>query len=209
MASQILVFHPAMIERIRGTLPPETNVDTDMFVETLTDQVGCIHPHTIVPWRENIIFADERGVFMTDGSTVRNLTELGGMGDFWRQAYGHRIAGNISVCCGTFLDYLIVTDPLPGRRGRRPVHARLRPRHPLLVPLPQLRRHLLHPLRVRDRGALLRRLRQSHKLMKASPMFQDPVSVANPGARLRRRRRRPRLHAGSRPAGSGSRGRRE
>ena len=93
MASQILVFHPAMIERIRGTTPPETDVDDDMFVETLTDQVGCVHPQTILPWRENIIFADERGVFMTDGSTVRNLTELGGMGDFWRQAYGSRIAG--------------------------------------------------------------------------------------------------------------------
>lgn len=108
MAGQILVFHPAAIERIRGSIPPALDVDTDMFVEPLTEQVGCTLPHTIVPWRENIIFADERGIFLTDGSTVRNLAELGGVGDFWRIAYGNRIANN-AVSAGTFLDYLIVT----------------------------------------------------------------------------------------------------
>ena len=108
MAGQIMVYHAAAIERIRGGVPPATNVDPDMFTETLTEQVGCIQPHTIVPWRENIIFADERGVFLTDGSTVRNLTELGGIGDFWRVAYGYRNAAN-GVCAGTFLDYLLVT----------------------------------------------------------------------------------------------------
>ena len=109
MAGQMLVFHPAAIERVRGTVPPGVDVDDDMYVETLTDQVGCVQPQTIVPWRENIIFADERGVFITDGSTVRNLIELGGMGDFWRQAYGNRILGQPSVSCGTFLDFLLVT----------------------------------------------------------------------------------------------------
>jgi hypothetical protein len=108
MAGQILVFHPAAIERIRGTVPPGVDVDDDMYTETLTDQVGCVQPQTIVPWRENIIFADERGVFLTDGSTLRNLTELGGMGDFWREAYGYRIPNQPSVSCGTFLDYLLV-----------------------------------------------------------------------------------------------------
>jgi len=67
--------------------------------------------HTITPWRENIIFADERGVFLTDGSTVRNLTELGGMGDFWRVTYGtkHQLATVGAVSAGIFLDYLCVT----------------------------------------------------------------------------------------------------
>jgi len=109
MAGQILIYHPAAIERLRGSVPPEADVDTDMFTEPLTEQVGCLVAHTITPWRENIIFADERGVFLTDGSTVRNLTELGGMGDFWRVAYGNRIIGPGSVSCGTFLDYLLVT----------------------------------------------------------------------------------------------------
>jgi hypothetical protein len=109
MAGQILVFHPAAIERIRGSVPPGTGIDPDMQADTLTEQVGCIHPHTIVPWRENIIFADERGVFLTDGSTVRNLTELGGMGDFWRVVYGNRIPTPGSVSSGIFLDYLVVT----------------------------------------------------------------------------------------------------
>lgn len=109
MPSQLLVFHPAAIERVRGTVPPGVDVDDDMYVETLTDQVGCILPHTIIPWRENLIFADERGVFITDGSTVRNLSELGGIGDLWRTIYGNRVLNAPSVSCGTFLDYLMVT----------------------------------------------------------------------------------------------------
>jgi hypothetical protein len=109
MAGQILVFHPAAVERIRGSIPPGTNIEVDdMFTETLTEQVGCTLPHTIVPWRENIIFADERGVFLTDGSTVRNLAELGGIGDFWRLAYGNRITDQ-GVSAGIFLDYLLIT----------------------------------------------------------------------------------------------------
>jgi hypothetical protein len=112
MAGQVLVFHPGSIERLRGKVPPGYGVDVnavDMFMDTLTEQVGCTQPHTIVPWRENIIFADERGIFLTDGSAVKNLTELGGIGDFWRVAYGARINAPGSVSCGTFLDYLIVT----------------------------------------------------------------------------------------------------
>jgi len=109
MASQILVYHAAAMERVRGSIPPGTNIEVDdMFPEPMTEQVGCILPHTIVPWRENFIFADERGVFLTDGSTVRNLAELGGIGDLWRVIYGNRNALN-GVCAGTFLDYLLVT----------------------------------------------------------------------------------------------------
>jgi len=108
MAGQILVFHPSSIERIRGSVPPGTGIDPDMQADTLTEQVGCTQPHTIVPWRENILFADERGVFLTDGSTVRNLTELGGIGDFWRVAYGYKLPDQ-GVSAGTFLDYLVVT----------------------------------------------------------------------------------------------------
>jgi hypothetical protein len=112
MPGQTLVFHPAMIERIRGSIPPGQDLDSDMYVDTLTDQVGCTEPQTIVSWRENIIFADERGIFITDGATVKNLVEIGGMGDFWRIAYGNRVAGS-SVSCGIFLDYLLVTVITP------------------------------------------------------------------------------------------------
>jgi len=109
MPSQILAFHSASIERIRGSIPPGHLIEIDdMFPEPMTEQVGCILPHTAIPWRENLIFADERGVFLTDGSTVRNLAELGGIGDFWRVIYGNRVSVN-SVCAGTFLDYLLVT----------------------------------------------------------------------------------------------------
>jgi hypothetical protein len=108
MQGQILVFHTAMVERIRGNIAPATNVNGNMFVDTLSDQVGCTLPGTIVPWRENVIFADERGVYLTDGTSVKSLTEQGGVSDFWREAYRYRFQG-ASINCSVYLDYLLIS----------------------------------------------------------------------------------------------------
>lgn len=108
MPGQILVFHPSMVERIHGSIPPGADLQSDMYVDTLTDQVGCTEPQTIVSWRENIIWADERGVFLTEGATVRNIIEQGHMGDIWRSVYGNKVSG-ASVSCGVFFDYLCVS----------------------------------------------------------------------------------------------------
>jgi len=107
--AKLLVFHPGRVSRISGQIPPGNLVDTDMYVDTLTDQVGCTVPHTIVPWNENVCFADERGIYLTDGASVRNLTEQGGISDFWRDIYASRDQANPSVCSGVYFDYLIVS----------------------------------------------------------------------------------------------------
>ena len=108
MQGQILIFHTSMIERLRGTIAPATNVDGNLSLDTLSDQVGCTIPSTIVPWRENVIFADERGVYLTDGTSIKSLTEQGGVSDFWREAYRYRAAGP-SINCSVYLDYLLVS----------------------------------------------------------------------------------------------------
>jgi hypothetical protein len=107
--SKLLVFHPGRISRVSGQIPPGNLVDTDMYVDTLTDQVGCTAPHTIVPWNENVCFVDERGIYLTDGASVRNLTEQGGISDFWRDIYAARDQVNPAVCSGVYFDYLIVS----------------------------------------------------------------------------------------------------
>ena len=108
MPGKLLIFHPSRISRLIGQLAPETDVDSDMYVDTLTDQVGCTIPQTIVYWNENVCFADERGIYMTDGASVRNLTEQGGIGDFWRDIFAAR-APFPSVSAGIYFDYLIVS----------------------------------------------------------------------------------------------------
>ena len=108
LAGKLLVFHPSRISRVQGQLAPEALVDSDMYVDTLTDQVGCTIPQTIAYWNENACFADERGVYMTDGASVRNLTEQGGIGDFWRDIFAARAAAP-SISAGIYFDYLVLS----------------------------------------------------------------------------------------------------
>jgi len=108
MGGKLLVFHAARTSRIQGQIPPGALLDSDMYVDQLTDQVGCTIPQTICYWNENVVFADERGVYLTDGASVRNLTEQGGMGDFWRDIYATRDAVP-SVSASIYFDYLIIS----------------------------------------------------------------------------------------------------
>ena len=108
MAAQILVFHSKSIERIRGGIPPETNVDSDMSTDMFSDQMGCTDPASVCNWQENVLFANARGVHLTDGATIRSLTDQGSIGDFWRWVYSRKRTGT-QVVCGVFLDFLIVT----------------------------------------------------------------------------------------------------
>lgn len=108
MGAQILCFHTKSIEKIRGSIPPGANLDTDMFIEMFSDQMGCQDPASICNWQENVIFANPRGVHLTDGATIRSLTDQGSIGDFWRAIYSRKASGT-NVTAGVFLDFLFVT----------------------------------------------------------------------------------------------------
>ena len=106
MGSQILVFHNGSIEKIRGGIPPGTNIDSDMYLDPFTEQMGCSDPSSIVGWQENVIWAASRGIYLSDGSTIRSLTEQGGIADFWRTLYrasgaGRRSSARSSSTCSS------------------------------------------------------------------------------------------------------------
>ena len=114
MRSVILVFHKGSVERIRGNTPPRTPptgaTDTatylgDMFLEPLFDRNGCQDPKTIAYWNDNVIFADEHGVQMTDGAVIKNLCSAGGILTYYRQMF----AGKTAMAGGVFLDFYILT----------------------------------------------------------------------------------------------------
>jgi len=108
MRSQLLVFHPSSVQRLRGG--PLTNTaagidDSGMIFENLFERVGTAFPRTICMWNDQCIFLDEHGVNITDGATLRSLTSMGGISYFWRMAYD----GVAHVSASTFLDYYIVS----------------------------------------------------------------------------------------------------
>ena len=139
MGAQILVFHDGSIEKLRGSIPPGTDRrHDDMWLDPFTEQMGCNDPASIVGWQENVIWAAPRGVYLSDGSTIRSLTEQGGIGDLWRTLYANKRPGT-QVVAAVFLDLLFVsvltdwTADTPHRPA--PLHARLRPERALLVSL--------------------------------------------------------------------------
>ena len=101
----ILVFHAASIERLRGSRPPAGTNQGDMVLEPLFQQLGTTEPKTIAYWQENVLFADEHGVHITDGAVVRNLVQQGSISSYWRNLYNHKQTISASV----FLDFYIVS----------------------------------------------------------------------------------------------------
>lgn len=89
--NQIICLHAGSVERIRGTTPPDSTLSDptgDMILEPLFDRAGCFDARSIALWNENVIFADERGVHITDGAIVRNMAAQGGIESLWRYVFG-------------------------------------------------------------------------------------------------------------------------
>ena len=108
MGAQVLLFHNGSIEKLRGAIPPTSSVNTDMYLDPFTEQVGCSDPASVVGWQENVIWAAPRGVYLSDGATMRSLTTQGGIGELWRTLYKAKRPGT-QVVCGVFLDLLFVS----------------------------------------------------------------------------------------------------
>lgn len=78
----ILVFEDGMTERLRGDIPPGV-VGSDMVREQAF-QIGCSDPASIATTDDFIIFANSAGVYLTDGSSVVDLTRLVGISHHWK-----------------------------------------------------------------------------------------------------------------------------
>lgn len=110
MANVCIVFHDGMTSRIKGgNVPPDglltAREGMDTTSDVLSDQFGCVDPASVVPWQENLIWACSHGVMLTDGSTIRCLSDQGGIGQVWRYLYALKRSGT-QVSCGIYLNKL-------------------------------------------------------------------------------------------------------
>lgn len=92
----ILIFHHDSTERLRGTTPPP---GSDMVLEPFFND-GCIDPYTVAYWNQRVIWASSRGIYLTDGVSVVDLTADAQMKSYWTSlmasyATTWRIAGGI------------------------------------------------------------------------------------------------------------------
>lgn len=80
LKSMVLVFHADATERIRGSIPPP---GTDFILESFLS-VGCLDPFSVAQWNDRVVFANAKGVYMTDGAGWADLTARAGMSTYYQ-----------------------------------------------------------------------------------------------------------------------------
>jgi hypothetical protein len=109
LRGSVLCFHRGSMERLRGTTPPDSTLSNqtgDMVLEPFPERIGCISPRVVTYWRENVIWCDERGVYMTDGSVTTNLASTGGVSRAWKKLWEY----NPTILSGTMYgDFYVIS----------------------------------------------------------------------------------------------------
>lgn len=81
LRNMIIVFGEGACERILFDVAPGV-VGSDISIQPLF-QVGCAQPNSICLYNDSVIFANQNGVYQTDGNALKDLTEAGGMKRYW------------------------------------------------------------------------------------------------------------------------------
>lgn len=98
----IMVFHQATTGLITGTTPPSATTIGDLTFRDPAFDVGCLGPQTIAKYNDTVIWADQRGIYQSDGNTIKDLTFAGGMSSYWRNIAPSKqqnvVSGTHSYC---------------------------------------------------------------------------------------------------------------
>lgn len=102
----LIAFHADFVERLRGGVPPGADRDDDLWMEPLVGLGGCTQPHSVCYWNDNILFCDGRGAYISDGTTIRDLTAQGGISRTWRRQQYTR---NVRIAGGVYADFWVLS----------------------------------------------------------------------------------------------------
>lgn len=83
LANALLIFSQGHTERIIGTSPPP---GTDMQ-RTVIGGIGCTDARSIVVQEGNVLFANPRGVYLTNGAGFASLTTEGAIESYWQSLF--------------------------------------------------------------------------------------------------------------------------
>ncbi len=80
LSNAILIFSSGHTERIIGSTPPP---GSDMDRAPI-GSIGCSDARSIQVWNNNAIFANQMGVYLTNGAGFLSLTREGGIETYWQ-----------------------------------------------------------------------------------------------------------------------------
>jgi len=87
---------------------PAPNEEGDLILDFLFARAGCYDSRALAYWQENVIFADARGIHITDGAVVRNMVVQAGAANLWYEAFD-RGGPPLSIAGAVYQDYYICT----------------------------------------------------------------------------------------------------
>ena len=110
LQNALLVFSSGHTERLVGSTPPP---NSDMDLQPVGD-IGCLDARSIAVWNGNCIFANGRGIYMTNGTEFVNLTggQHGndGITNYWQKALmPNYTAGSTVLAGGVFRDFYFLS----------------------------------------------------------------------------------------------------
>jgi hypothetical protein len=104
LPNALLILEDQGLERIRGDVPPGTAA-FNMELEPVASDVGCHSADAFAVYNDKCYFADEDGVYETDGAQVRDLTKEGGLSNFYRTQFAS-VGASGRVALGVWRGFL-------------------------------------------------------------------------------------------------------
>jgi hypothetical protein len=104
-SNMLLIFSSGATERIVGSTPPPGS-DMD---RTVIGSVGCTDARSIVKQENNVLFANTRGVYLTNGAGFASLTDEGAIATYWQSLFSGYDASTWTISAGVFRTFYFVT----------------------------------------------------------------------------------------------------
>jgi hypothetical protein len=101
----LLIFTEGTTERIVGSTPPPGS-DMD---RARVGSVGCTDARSIIVRENNAIFANQDGVWLTNGAGFASLTTEGGIESYWQSLLSSYDKASWSIAASTFRSFYVVT----------------------------------------------------------------------------------------------------
>ncbi len=112
LRSVILVWGYETTWMLQGDTPPPGG---NLSRRTLFNGNGCFDARSLATHKEYAVWANNSGVFRTDGATLTDLTERGGISLFWRDLVrGFSQKQGWAAAAGVYAGHYIITITTPG-----------------------------------------------------------------------------------------------